>query len=148
MTKSCPCVTRHTCVFHLVQFYIYFRVTRILTPWSRVLLEKLTGFQLVKKFPAFYGTRILFVCACSLWSHALRNTQLLLNLRIMANFHRFFEPLRFFVVTMIRSRLVNISRLSWMFACLVITVLFSFAYPFKDCTVNLEAGGCERIVNC
>jgi len=28
---------------------------RILTPWSRVL-EKLTGFQLVKEFPAFYGT--------------------------------------------------------------------------------------------
>jgi hypothetical protein len=27
-----------------------------LTPWSRVLLEKLTGSQLVKKFPAFYGT--------------------------------------------------------------------------------------------
>ena len=29
----------------------------ILTPWCRVLLEKLTGLQLVKKFPAFYGTR-------------------------------------------------------------------------------------------
>jgi hypothetical protein len=29
----------------------------LITPWSRVLLEKLTGFQLVKKFPAFYGTR-------------------------------------------------------------------------------------------
>ena len=28
----------------------------LLTPWSRVLLEKPTGFQLVKKFPAFYGT--------------------------------------------------------------------------------------------
>ena len=28
----------------------------ILTPWRRVLLEKLTGLQLVKKFPAFYGT--------------------------------------------------------------------------------------------
>jgi len=28
-----------------------------LTPWSTVLLEKLTGFQLVKKFPAFHGTR-------------------------------------------------------------------------------------------
>jgi hypothetical protein len=27
-----------------------------LTPWSRVLLDKLTGHQLVKKFPAFYGT--------------------------------------------------------------------------------------------
>jgi hypothetical protein len=29
----------------------------LLTPWSRVLLEKLTGLQLVKKFPVFYGTR-------------------------------------------------------------------------------------------
>ena len=29
----------------------------ILTPWCRVLLDKLTGLQLVKKFPAFYGTR-------------------------------------------------------------------------------------------
>ena len=29
----------------------------ILTPWWRVLLEKLTGLQLVKKFPAFHGTR-------------------------------------------------------------------------------------------
>jgi hypothetical protein len=31
-------------------------VTYLLTPWSRVPLEKLTGLQLVKKFPAFYGT--------------------------------------------------------------------------------------------
>ena len=30
--------------------------TDLLTPWGRVL-EKLTGSQLVKKFPAFYGTR-------------------------------------------------------------------------------------------
>ena len=29
----------------------------LLTPWSRVLLEKLTGSQLVQKFPAFYETR-------------------------------------------------------------------------------------------
>ena len=28
----------------------------LLIPWGRVLLEKLTGSQLVKKFPAFYGT--------------------------------------------------------------------------------------------
>jgi len=27
-----------------------------LTPWSRILLEKFTGSQLVTKFPAFYGT--------------------------------------------------------------------------------------------
>ena len=31
-------------------------LTYLLTPWCRVLLVKLTGFQLVKKFPAFYGT--------------------------------------------------------------------------------------------
>ena len=27
------------------------------TPWCRVLLEKLTGLQLIKKFPAFHETR-------------------------------------------------------------------------------------------
>ena len=31
--------------------------TKLITPWSRVLLEKLTGSQLIKKFSAFYGTR-------------------------------------------------------------------------------------------
>ena len=31
--------------------------TYLLTPWCRVLLEKLTGLQQVKKFPAFHGTR-------------------------------------------------------------------------------------------
>ena len=31
-------------------------LTYLLPPWSRVL-EKLTGSQLVKKFPTFYGTR-------------------------------------------------------------------------------------------
>ena len=33
-----------------------FLLTYLLTPWRRVL-EKLTGLQLVKKFPAFHGTR-------------------------------------------------------------------------------------------
>ena len=32
-------------------------ISYLLTPWCRVLLEKLTGLQLVKKFPAFHGTR-------------------------------------------------------------------------------------------
>ena len=32
-------------------------LTYLLIPCSKVLLEKLTGSQLVKKFPAFYGTR-------------------------------------------------------------------------------------------
>ena len=32
-------------------------LTYLLTSWYRVLLEKLTGLQLVKKFPKFHGTR-------------------------------------------------------------------------------------------
>ena len=40
----------------------------LLTPWCRVLLEKLTGLQLVKKFPAFYGTR-RFITALTSVSH-------------------------------------------------------------------------------
>jgi hypothetical protein len=41
---------RHTYVHTYILPYL-------LTPWIRVLLEKLTGLQLVKKLPAFYGTR-------------------------------------------------------------------------------------------
>ena len=37
--------------------FVYLLLTYLLTAWSRVLLEKLTGSQPVKKFPAFYGTR-------------------------------------------------------------------------------------------
>ena len=35
----------------------WYLLTYLLTPWCRVLLEKLTGLQLVKKFPAYHGTR-------------------------------------------------------------------------------------------
>jgi hypothetical protein len=38
-------------------FTIFFLLTNQLTPWSRVLPEKLKCPQLLKKFPAFYGTR-------------------------------------------------------------------------------------------
>ena len=37
----------------------------LLTPWCRVLLEKLTGLQLVKQFPAFHGTRRLITTLTS-----------------------------------------------------------------------------------
>ena len=37
--------------------YLLTHFTYLLTPWCRVLLEKLTGLQLVKKFPEFHGTR-------------------------------------------------------------------------------------------
>jgi hypothetical protein len=39
----------------LFTYLLTYLFTYLLTPWSRVLLEKLTGSQLVKKFPAFYG---------------------------------------------------------------------------------------------
>ena len=40
----------------------------LLTPWHRVILEKLTGLQLVKKFPAFYRTR-RFIAAFTSFRH-------------------------------------------------------------------------------
>ena len=46
-------------IFHLLlknkKNKIY--LTYLLTSWRRVLLEKLTGLQLVKKFPAIHGSR-------------------------------------------------------------------------------------------
>ena len=36
--------------------WLHILLTYLLTPWCRVLLEKLTGLQPVKKFPAFHGT--------------------------------------------------------------------------------------------
>jgi len=41
---------------HLLTHSLSHSLTHSLTPWSGVLLEKLTGSQVVKKFPAFYGT--------------------------------------------------------------------------------------------
>jgi len=43
-------------------------VTYLLTQWCRFLLEKLTGLQLVKKFPAFHGTR-RFITALTSFRH-------------------------------------------------------------------------------
>ena len=40
-----------------VRSIIRYLLTNLLTPWCKVLLEKLTGLQLVKKFPAFHGTQ-------------------------------------------------------------------------------------------
>jgi len=43
-------------------------LTYLLTPYSRVLLDKLTGLQIAKKFPAFYGTT-RFITAFSSAGH-------------------------------------------------------------------------------
>jgi len=46
---------------YCVQVVICLLIGRmLLTPWCSFLLEKLTGLQLVKKFPAFHGTRRFF----------------------------------------------------------------------------------------
>jgi len=49
-----------TSVVHILNY--------LLTPWCRVLPEQLTGLQLVKKFPAFHGTR-RFITALTSVSH-------------------------------------------------------------------------------
>jgi len=37
-------------------YLLTYSLTYLLTPWCRVLIQKLAGLQLVKKFPAFHGT--------------------------------------------------------------------------------------------
>jgi hypothetical protein len=57
---------KHYMLFHTAMKTtkaLTYSLTYLLTPWSIVLLEKLTGLQLVKKFPAFYGTR-RFITTC------------------------------------------------------------------------------------
>ena len=51
-----------TCCSHFFRYCYIIQnacehITYLLTPWCRALLEKLTGLQLVKKSPAFHGTR-------------------------------------------------------------------------------------------
>jgi hypothetical protein len=43
-------------------YLLTYLLTYLFAPWSKVLLEKLTGFQLVKKFLAFYGNQ-MFITA-------------------------------------------------------------------------------------
>jgi len=68
---GCDCITscfvfKISLVFHFsidslqnvtILLFLLFIIIIIITPWCRVLLEKLTGLQLVKKFPALHGTR-------------------------------------------------------------------------------------------
>ena len=55
-------------------------LTYLLTPWCRVLLEQLTGLQLVKKFPAFHGTRRFITALTSVrhlslsWNSPIQST--------------------------------------------------------------------------
>ena len=53
--------SKKVCTAHLFTYLLThsltYLLTYLLTPWCRVLLEQLTGLQLVKKFSAFHGTR-------------------------------------------------------------------------------------------
>ena len=57
------------------------RKLHLLTPWCRVLLERVTGLQLVKKFPAFYGTQRFITALTSVrhlslsWASPVQSTQ-------------------------------------------------------------------------
>ena len=59
---------------------ITYLLTYILTPRCRVLLEQLTGLQLVKKFPAFHGTRRFITALTSVrhlslsWASPIQST--------------------------------------------------------------------------
>ena len=58
----------------------YHSLTHSLTPCCRVLLEKLTGLQLVEKFPAFHGTRWFITALTSVrhlslsWANPIQST--------------------------------------------------------------------------
>jgi len=58
---------------------IHFLYTYLLTPWCRVLLEKLTGLQPVKKYSAFHGTRRFITALTSVrqlslsWAHPIQS---------------------------------------------------------------------------
>ena len=63
-----------------------------LTTRNRILPEKLTGFYLVKKFPAFYGTRsfiTVFIRARHLslsWARSIQSKSISYLLKILFNF--------------------------------------------------------------
>jgi hypothetical protein len=50
---------------HFKNFPSISDLSYLLTPWSGVLLKKLTDLQLVKKFPAFYETRMFITALTS-----------------------------------------------------------------------------------
>jgi hypothetical protein len=56
-TSDCSNLVFHDLLTYLFTYLLTYLRTYLLTPWSRVLLEKLTGLELDKKFPAFYWIR-------------------------------------------------------------------------------------------
>jgi len=76
--RSNKCTSqKHIVIYHTLTYLLTY-----LTPWSRILLDKLTGSQLLKKFPAFYGIRrfiTAFTTVCQLsvsWSRSIQSISL------------------------------------------------------------------------
>ena len=69
LTISSVCsytTSRHVDLWSICVLYILtYLLTYLLTAWCRVLLEQLTGLQLVKKFPAFHRTRRFIIALTS-----------------------------------------------------------------------------------
>jgi len=59
-------------IVHLFTYILNYLHTYLITPWSRVFFEKLTGSQPVKKFPTFYGNR-RFITAFTRARHVFLN---------------------------------------------------------------------------
>ena len=65
--------------------------TYVLTSWGNVLLEKLKGFQLVKKFPAYYRTRRFITAVTSArhlslsWASSIQSIPYISRLKIHLN---------------------------------------------------------------
>ena len=65
---------------YLLTYFLTYLLTYLHTPWCRVLLEKLTGLQLVKKFPTFHGTRRFITALTSVrhlslsWARPIQST--------------------------------------------------------------------------
>ena len=77
MNKQHICIQNGFCI--VSRLYL---LTYLLTPWCRVLLEKLTGLQLFKKFPAFHVTRRFITALTSArhlslsWASPIQSTYL------------------------------------------------------------------------
>ena len=64
--RECYCAVLYDVIICVCQIRVSLY---LLTPWCRVLLEELNGLQLVKKFPAFHGTRRFITALTSVRRH-------------------------------------------------------------------------------
>jgi len=87
--------------FICIEFYYY-----LLTPWCRVLLEKLTGLQLVKKFPVFHGTRRFTKMYNEEKLYSVRS----LVLVHILNFQRYLVVMRFIRIELITCSTSKVDR--------------------------------------